>query len=79
MSKGKKKGKRGNNRPIRLPCEVNVSVPLAVDEAVARACSFLGQGKSQYMRDATMFRLTNERWLAPPAPETRPANTEQAA
>jgi hypothetical protein len=88
MSKKKSKGKadevsrrRGNNRPIRLPCAVQVSVPLPVDEAITRACEYLGQAKSQYIRDACIGRLINERFLAPPSnpPQATNINTTEAA
>jgi hypothetical protein len=45
-----------------------VSLTPEIDAGVQRACTYLGSTGSQYMREATLMRLINDRIVLPPSP-----------
>jgi hypothetical protein len=55
-------------RALRLTCERMVSLTPEIDAGVQRACTYLGSTGSQYMREATLMRLINDRIVLPPSP-----------
>jgi hypothetical protein len=65
------KRRRGNTRPVRLPCPASVSLSPEIEAGIDLAAKYLGHSKSQILRTAaTEWLIRNGVMVAPvlPAP-----------